>query len=67
LHCFFLGFPKLHVEVWLFFAFLKILFGCQQFSLTLKTMIAYCPHEPSGEGSLVQIWTPNQQLHNHTL
>jgi hypothetical protein len=32
-----------------------ILFGCGQFSLTLKTMIAYCPHKASGEGGLVQI------------
>jgi hypothetical protein len=31
------------------------LFGCQQFSLTLKTMIAYCPHKALGEGGLVQI------------
>ncbi len=43
-----------------------ILFGCWQFSLTLTTMIAYCPHKASGEGGLVQIWTPNQQLPNHT-
>ena len=32
-----------------------ILFGCGQFSLTLTTMIAYCPHKASGEGGLVQI------------
>jgi len=44
-----------------------ILFGCWQFSLTLTTMIAYCAHKASGEGGLVQIWTPNQQLHKHTL
>jgi hypothetical protein len=25
-----------------------ILFGCRQFSLTLTTMIAYCPHKASG-------------------
>jgi hypothetical protein len=61
-----LWFPKLHVEVWFFFTFF-ILFMCAQFSLTLTTMIAYCPHKASGEGGLVQIWTPNQQLHNHTL
>ncbi|CAK9256654.1 unnamed protein product [Sphagnum jensenii] len=34
--------------------FFKILFGCGQFSLTLTTMIAYCPHKTLGEG-LVQI------------
>jgi hypothetical protein len=33
----------------------KILFGCPQFSLTLTTMIAYCPHKASREGGLVQI------------
>jgi hypothetical protein len=43
-----------------------ILFGCWQFSLTLTTMIAYCPHKASREGGLVQIRTPNQQLRNHT-
>jgi hypothetical protein len=32
-----------------------IFFGCSQFSLTLTTMIAYCPHKASGEGGLVQI------------
>jgi len=33
-----------------------ILFGCVlTFSLTLTTMIAYCPHKASGEGGLVQI------------
>jgi hypothetical protein len=37
-----------------------ILFGCWQFSLTLTTMIAYCPHKAPGEGGLLQIWTPNQ-------
>jgi hypothetical protein len=35
--------------------FFKILFGCLQFSLTLTTMIAYCPHKASKEGGLVQI------------
>jgi hypothetical protein len=33
----------------------KILFGCRQFSLTVTTMIAYCPHKASREGGLVQI------------
>jgi hypothetical protein len=49
--------------------FLFCLGVCWQFSfsLTLTTMITYCPHKASGEGGLVQIWTPNQQLHNHTL
>jgi len=37
------------------FIYFLILFGCRQFFLTLKTMIAYCPHKASGEGSLVQI------------
>ncbi len=46
--------------------FKKYLFGCWWLSLTLTTMIAYCPHKALGEGGLVQIWTPNQQLHNHT-
>jgi hypothetical protein len=32
-----------------------ILFGCSQFSLTLTTRIAYCPHKASGGGSFVQI------------
>jgi hypothetical protein len=45
----------------------KILFVCWQFSLTRTITIAYCPHKASGEGGLVQIWTPNQQLRNHTL
>jgi hypothetical protein len=44
-----------------------ILFECWQFSLTLTTLIAYCPHKPSGQGGLVQIWDPNQQLRNQTL
>ncbi len=44
----------------------KMLFGCVQFSLTLTTMIAYCCHKASREQGLVWIWTPNQQLHNHT-
>jgi hypothetical protein len=52
----------------IFLCFLKFcLRVCWQFSLTLTTMIAYCPHKALGEGCLVQIWTPNQQLHNHTL
>jgi hypothetical protein len=34
------------------------LFGCRQFSLTLKTMIAYCPHKALGEGRLVQFELP---------
>ncbi len=45
----------------------KILFGCWQFSSTLRTLIAYFPLKASGEGGLVQIWTPNQQLRNHNL
>jgi hypothetical protein len=60
---FFLGFRKLHVQVWFFSTFF-ILFGCWQFSLTLTTMISYCPRKALGEGGLVQIWTPNQRLHN---
>jgi hypothetical protein len=47
--------------------FLFCLGVCWQFSLTLTTMIAYWPHKASGEGGLVQIWTPNQQLPKHTL
>jgi hypothetical protein len=46
--------------------FLFFLAVCWQFSFTLTTTITYCPHKASG-GDLVQIWTPNQQLHNHTL
>jgi len=34
---------------------LFILFGCWQFSLTLTTMIAYCPPKASRKGGLVQI------------
>jgi hypothetical protein len=52
----------------IFLCFFKFCLGvCWQFSLTLTTTIAYCPHKASREGGLVQIWTPNQQLHNHTL
>jgi hypothetical protein len=47
LHSFFLGFPKLHVEVWFFFDFFT--FGCWQFSLILATMITYYPHKTSIE------------------
>ncbi len=48
------GFPSymLKFDFSLLFFFL---FGCGQFSLTLTTMIAYCPHKASGEGGLVQI------------
>jgi hypothetical protein len=38
------------------------LFGCRQFSLTLKTMIAYCPHKASGEGGLVQFELPTNSF-----
>jgi hypothetical protein len=31
----------------------KILFECWQFSFTLTTTIAYCPHKASREGGLV--------------
>jgi hypothetical protein len=34
------------------------LFECRQFSLTLKMMIAYCPHKALGEGGLVQFQIP---------
>jgi len=64
-HSFFLGFPKIHVEVWFFFAFFHFVWVLT-ISLTLTTMIAYCSHKASGELGLVQIWTPNQQLPNHT-
>jgi hypothetical protein len=60
-----LGFPKIHVEVWFFFAFFHFVWVLT-ISLTLTTMIAYCSHKASGELGLVQIWTPNQQLPNHT-
>jgi len=46
--------------------FFNFLFGCWRLSLTLTATIAYCPDKASGEGGLVQIWTPNQQPHNHT-
>jgi hypothetical protein len=38
------------------------LFGCRQFSLTRKTMIAYCPHKAWGEGGLVQFELPTSSF-----
>jgi hypothetical protein len=38
------------------------LFGCRQFSLTLKTMIAYCPHKASEDGGLVQFELPTDSF-----
>jgi len=66
LHSFFLGFPKLHVEVWFFFTFFYFVSLWTIFLDPYNTTIACCPHKALG-GGLVQIWTPNQQLHNHTL
>jgi len=63
---FFLGLSQVTCWSLIFLCFLLILFECWQFSLTLTTMIAYCPHKASGEGGLVHIWTPNQELPNHT-
>jgi hypothetical protein len=40
--------------------------NCQHPNKIKITMTAYCHHKESGEGGLLQIWTPNQQLHNHT-
>ncbi len=62
---FFLGLSQVTCWIFTFLYFFLILFGCRQFSLTLTTMIAYCPHKASGEGGLVQIWIPSQQLDNH--
>jgi hypothetical protein len=59
---FFLGLSQVTCWSLIFLCFFKILFGCGQFSLAHTTMIAYCPHKASGEGGLVQIWTPDQHL-----
>jgi hypothetical protein len=60
------AFPSYTLKFDFSLLFFNFLFGCWWMSLTLTTMIAYCPHKAWGEGGLVQIWTPNRQLHNHT-
>jgi hypothetical protein len=65
LHNFFLGFCKLHVEVWFFFDFLNFVWVLTIF-FDPYNLIVYCLHKTSIEGGLVQIWTLSQQLHNHT-
>ncbi len=43
LHSFFLGFPKLHIEVWFFFSFLKFCLGVDDFPWPLQPWLVWTP------------------------
>jgi len=49
------AFPSYTLNFDFYFLFLNFVWVLKFFSLTLATMIVYCPHKASGEGGLVRI------------